>query len=235
MCNQHRQWAWTSHGKVILRSFVTVLVGNPTVPQLAKIMEDSADPITELSRRAWITKGARFAAHRRLNRRHAWSTWAIAVLSVYVIATSVFAQLAAPARVSQAVLNAGLIVASVLVLVLSLIESGRSYQLRAEHLHRCAVALGKLELSCREVAVIPPSGSKDERVSRLARRYAAILEACPDNHEEIDFATFRSQQSNTYGITFVGRMFVWLRREGVTTGPYLIAMALPPTIVYILA
>lgn len=198
-------------------------------------MKDSPEPIKELARRAWITKGARFAAHRRLLRRHAWSTWAVAVLSIYVITASVFGQLTISTRISQSVLNAGLIVASILVLVLSLIEAGRGYELRADHLHRCAVALGRLELMCREAIASSSSATNDEITARLAQRYTAILEECPDNHDEIDFATFRSQHVAEYGVSAGGRVAIWLWREGVTTVPYIAAIALPPIIVYILA
>jgi uncharacterized membrane protein (DUF485 family) len=198
-------------------------------------MQNFADPTDELARRAWVTKGARFAAHRRLTRRHAWSTWAIAVLSVYIIAASLFAQFIASTVISPAVVTAGLIIASVLVLVLSLIESGRSYQLRADHLHQCAVALGRLELKCVEVAALPISDIRSVSTSRLARRYSTIIRVCPDNHDEIDFATFRLQHPEQYPLALHTRMYIRFRRELVTVGPYLVAMALPPLIVCLFA
>lgn len=198
-------------------------------------MQEPPDPITELRRRAWITSGCRFAAHRRLNRQQVWSTWAVAILSVYVIAGSIFAQIIGQVGVSQAVVNLGLIVTSVLVLVLSLIESGRNYQLRADHLHRCAEALRKVELGCLEIITLPLGPERDKRVSRLARRYSVIIESCPDNHNDIDFATFKSQHRDDYKTSWLRRSWIRFRRDLITTGPYLGAMALPLLIVYLLA
>lgn len=196
---------------------------------------ETPDSATGLSRKIWVTRGCRFAAHRRLNRRHVWSTWAIAALSVYVIAASIFAQFIPQTTLSPAVLNAGLIVASVLVLVLSLIEAGRSYQLRAEHLHRCAVDLGKLESKVVELQSLPLATGRADQIARLSRRYAATLEACPDNHEKLDYDTFRAEHRKDYEISWATRIGMWLFRELHTVGPYVLAILTPPALVYALS
>ncbi len=195
----------------------------------------TSDPAADLSRRIWITRGCRFAAQKRLNSRHVWSTWATAVLSVYIIAASVFAQFLPQSALSQSVLNAGLIVASVLVLVLSIIEGGRGYQLRAERLHRCAVDLGKLESRLVVLQSIPPGTLRNSQIARLVRRYVEAIEACPDNHETLDYDSFRAQHPEDFAMSWGSRSRIWFVRQLHTVGPYALAIAAPPTLVYVLS
>lgn len=189
------------------------------------------DPVAELARRVWITKGARFAAHRRLMRKSNWSTWAMAVLSTYIIAASLLLPGLLRVDVHQ-VRDAILAAASILVLALSLIEGSHQYALRAARLHECAVRLGALEL--RVMALQATKAPPTADLQLLQRKYVLVLESCPDNHNRVDFDTFRAQHYATYSLGRLARIGIWLRTEVHTVGPYLGAMLLPPLLLLVL-
>lgn len=193
------------------------------------------DPIAELARRVWVTRGSRFAAHRRLLRKAAWSTWAIAVLSTYIIGASLLGPFLLPTGALPVFLNSALVVASVLVIVLSLIETAQSYPLRASRLHDCAVRLGALELTVTALASPVTASSIKDDLPTLQERYFAILAACPDNHTDLDFDAFRLQHHSDYKIKVAERITIWLRIQANTVGPYLAAMLVPPLLLFGLA
>lgn len=191
------------------------------------------DPVAEVIRRAWVTKGARFAAHRRLTRKHIWSTWAISLLSTYVIAGSLIGARYLDLS-DRSALDIDLVITSLLVIVLSLIEASRNYQLRAERLHASGMALGRLEVLLREVQAMPHSPRRAKRASLLVRRYPRLIEGCPDNHDEIDFDTFRARQPTNYPMSRRERCWITIRRHAVTIGPYFVAILVPPILFAIL-
>ena len=188
--------------------------------------------LAELKARCWKTRGARFAAHRRLTRRHAWSTWAISMLSVYLIAGSAVALLVEGE--SARAVNVFLLSASVLVLVLSLIEASMAYQIRAERLHACAVALTDLELELVEVAGQDAGAARDARVVGARERYARITKECPENHSEADYDAFRARHRKDFQIGW-WRATSWrLQSEVSTWGAYLVAIFSPVAFALIL-
>lgn len=191
------------------------------------MQEESTDLIKELKRRAWQTSGARFAAHRRLSRKHIWSTWAVAVLSIYVIAGSLFGSFVSQSPDQRNIVNVGLVVTSILVLVLSLIESSMAYPLRAERLHACAVELTGLELEGIEVAALHPSLEREGRVTQLRRRFEAIKKACPENHHVIDWEMFQAGHPKHFKIGLLKVIRIRVENEIATVGWYVLAMITP--------
>ena len=136
------------------------------------------------------TKGARFNSHRRLLGKHSASQFALAVLSIYAIAASV-ATLVLPVDKYPRLLpamSAGTIVASVFILVQSLLESAKNYQLRAHQMLRCGEKLSELHniLSAqRDVDMVTA-----EIYIAATERYSEVLGEYSENHEDIDYLLF---------------------------------------------
>jgi hypothetical protein len=140
--------------------------------------------------KVWTTKGARFNASRRLLGKHSASQFALAVLSIYAIAASVSTLVLAPDKYPKLLpaMSAGTIVASVFILVQSLLESAKNYQLRAYQMLRCGEKLSELYniLSAkRDLGIV----SEEEYISAV-ERYSEILADFSENHSDLDYLLF---------------------------------------------
>ena len=100
----------------------------------------------KLQKKIWITKGARFNAHQRLQNRHNWSIASISFLSAYVIAISLLAFIP-PISLSakqNTIVSFSAIVLSLFILVLSLLESSKSYESKGREFHECGRQLSRV-------------------------------------------------------------------------------------------
>jgi hypothetical protein len=141
----------------------------------------------------WATKGSRFNAHRRLLGKHSASQFALAVLSIYAIAASVATLILPQAKYPNLLpaMSAGTVVASVFILVQSLLESAKNYQLRAHQMQRCGEKLSEMYnvLSAeRDLGIVT-----QERYLAAVENYSEILADYPENHGDIDYLLFTSQ------------------------------------------
>jgi SMODS and SLOG-associating 2TM effector domain family 5 len=145
---------------------------------------------TEFLKQVHITKGSRYNSHRRLLGKHTASQFALAVLSIYTIAASI-ATLVLPAATYPRLLpamSAGTIVASVFVLVQSLLESAKNYQLRAHQMFRCAEKLSLLYNQCR--AEINVGDFSIDDYLWAVSKYSEILSDYSENHSGLDYQLF---------------------------------------------
>lgn len=156
--------------------------------------DEPRDPLLELQRRLWITKGTRHLASARLQRADVASQFSVSILSMYTILLGIVEiKPLAPYIVPLSVAS------SVLVLTVSLLEYSKGYSLAAERLHACALALApiqtKIELAVR-------AGTKDEdAILQLRTLYDDVIARCPENHSSIDYERFRAEHRADFGLT----------------------------------
>lgn len=81
--------------------------------------------------------------------------------------------------------------ASLVVLVVSLVEANGKPLVDADRLHRCGLELADLELRI-DTRLTP------REALNIATEYRAILERCPVNHEPIDDLYFRLSHSHEF-------------------------------------
>ncbi|HEY0970180.1 MAG TPA: SLATT domain-containing protein [Gemmatimonadales bacterium] len=186
----------------------------------------------QLAYRIWTTRGARFNAHRRLRSHTVWSHWALACLAVYLTVLT-WAMTMPVFRVSsemQAKISVVVSALSLLMVVVSLMESGQNHAVRAERLHSSAVDLGGLGSrvdAARERAgdVVSPE------LEELARDFHGMIKSCQENHDEIDYELFRAKNRTDFGIGWFSarltrHLFVPLRSYGIQ----LAAVFVPPVV-----
>lgn len=153
-------------------------------------MTQVPEPFTRLWSAMWTTKGARFKAHRRLTRLAAASNLTIAMLSVYAIAISVL-QLTLAGSLDETVnrlLTGGIITASAFIIVLTLYENSKNHLIIADRMHRCALDLLELYNEFDATIRIAPQAVN---LLDYSRRYNAILSKYPENHDLLDYLSFR--------------------------------------------
>lgn len=162
----------------------------------------------QLRTKMWKTIGARFNAARRLRAMHRWSLTAVSALSAYVIivtALPVFVPLnITPTQ--QGWLNFALMGMAIFILVLSLLESSNSYELRAERLHDCATEISQIrnELELRLYSHLTLSV---EQISEYQQRYDDTIRRCRENHEPIDYQFFETKHPKDFQLTFLQKTF----------------------------
>jgi len=175
----------------------------------------------DLLRKIWITKGSRLNAYRRLSANHRGSIHAISFLSAYLLIASLPDALSFLGLQSSLSPYSSLIFPSLsmLILVLSILEAGQDYQIKAEHLHTCSLQLH--ELHDRICLALRENNSKKLRVTTLETAnhdYNLILKSFSENHEPTDFEYFQSQHSHDFNIrwpkTMIFRMRWLLRTHG---------------------
>lgn len=183
------------------------------------------DRASELAQKIWVTKGARFNAYRRLNGKHYSSLTATALMSVYVVFLQLVPALLPANTIHRDPGTLTLLTAflAIAILVLSLLEHGRSYQLRAERLHQCGQELNELyddfENKRQASATVSPS-----LLDEISNSYHRILKSVPENHDPIDNDMFRAQHSDDFNVG-------WFRALGIRVRYILNIHALPSILI----
>ena len=131
-----------------------------------------------------IVKAARFNAAERLERKQAASLFTQSMVALYFVGLSVWqavyaAQIDEPANRLYTFIS---IVSSVFTLILGLLEALNDYQMKAHHLHNCALAVSEL---AQELKIMRPENPL--AVQEFRRRYNEVLKACPVNHNRLDY------------------------------------------------
>ncbi|UBF23983.1 SLATT domain-containing protein [Kovacikia minuta CCNUW1] len=151
-----------------------------------------------LETRIWKTKGSRFNAARRLNRKYQFGITSIAILSVYGIAIPIIQSIPNIAKCQNvnSLYTAISTILSVFTLALSLLEGSKNHQLRAEKLHNNAVQISSLGRKL-EYLITCESQSKDfgEKLRDLSGEYEKVVQECPENHEPEDYLLFQLQHN----------------------------------------
>jgi hypothetical protein len=188
--------------------------------------------VEHLKHQMWTTKGARFNADRRLRAQNEWSQRAIACLSVYLAVLSLVIIIPAfgVSTANQTKLSVAVAALSLVLVVLSLLEGGRNYLVRAERLHRCAMSIGALLSDVElELARSGTPGLSD-RLGELAHEYHYLLNTCQENHSNGDFELFRATHRAEFVVSRLQSIWIhvswWVRWYGLHAG----AVILPPCI-----
>lgn len=151
-----------------------------------------------LLRRIWITKAARFAAHRRLLKKKSLNLYLNTMLSVFLIgvslATSMIPEIFGPSALK--LLASYTIFASVLSIVLTLIDEKEAAESKAEQLHACARELTEVFNKYSDSFLESDSSKKATELE-----YQRSIDRCPINHDDIDFKTVKIKSSELFNDT----------------------------------
>ena len=183
----------------------------------------------ELDRKIWITKGSRFNAHQRLMRQHNWSVAAVALLSTYVMIFTflLYIPVISLTTNQKDIISFSSIAFSLLILVTSLLEASKSYPIKAMEFHNCGRELAALYNKLRQTLSHPESDIS-KQITEISGEYESALSKCQENHDVVDYDTFRIQHRKEFDI---GLLFsFWLSLKGWTKSYlfYLLLCVGPP-------
>lgn len=186
----------------------------------------------ELTEKLWISKGVRFRAAKRCLVKARWSQLAIAFLTSYIIILSTLPYYLkdGPQVLSQNVLTFITTATSIVLLAYTLMETGNNYPLQAYKFQQCAIQLSEVYNAARATTLLPPTAERSDELKRIAGAYENIMHAY-ENHESIDYRTFRLYYPNMYESTPSLRFRTWSRYYFSTLFVYHVLVALPPLVV----
>ncbi|MDJ0599513.1 MAG: SLATT domain-containing protein [Crocosphaera sp.] len=164
-------------------------------------MNDKLNQYTDkLNRKVWITKGSRFEASRKLSLQSQLSITSISFLSIYAIGISIIQNiidLTGQCRSLNNLYTITAILLSVFILVLSLLEGLKNYQLRAERLYNNAKDLSKLygkidyllsfELEHKNL------NEQQKFIEPINNEYNELIDRCQENHDSDDYWLFKAK------------------------------------------
>ena len=187
----------------------------------------------ELSYQLWVTKGSRFHASRRLELKQRWSTYTIAALALYAITANLITVygIAGQLNISTKIAFASSVM-SIFILILSLLEGARQYNLKASHYHDCAREISKLYRRLRQLRTGPGGPLTPEILTDLTEQYEAILDRF-ENHEDIDYYLLQAKKSEWFSHGFLVRGWFRLRWYLQTLFLYHVAILLPPVVLFV--
>jgi SMODS and SLOG-associating 2TM effector domain family 5 len=186
----------------------------------------------------WVTKGCRFEANRRLARKNQASLLTISLLSIYVIAGSLTTLIAPAGSLTQGtgnVINFLLVVTSIFILVLSNIESGNNYALRAHVMLKCAQQLSELYNEI-EFMLRTRTATLDSFLERV-HKYDKIISDFSDNHDDIDFLCFKVSHWKHFKLDGFCAYYHtgWYRSyRFFTIWGYYLLMLIPPPLLFLI-
>ncbi len=154
-----------------------------------------------LHKSIWITKSSRFQASRRLNTQSQLSITSISLLSIYAIAISIIQNIVDSTRQCNNLNNLYTITAillSVFILVLSLLEGLKNYQLRAERLDNNAQELSKLNRKIDYFLSSNLDNTNNDKsnnfIKNIQNSYDDLVDRCQENHDTDDYWLFKANR-----------------------------------------
>jgi len=189
----------------------------------------------ELDRKIWITKGARFNAHHRLMCKHSWSNAAIGFLSAYVIAFTLLQYFPAISLTTKQIdiISFSAIALSLFILVTSLLEASKSYQMKAMEFHNCGRELSSLYDKLRQILCNPDSVNL-KKLTEISSDYAVILNKCQENHDVVDYDDFRIQHRHEFKLGVLAGVWFSLMSWVKSYLFYLLLIIVPPIVISML-
>jgi hypothetical protein len=172
------------------------------------------EQIADLLHRMNVTKGARFNAARRLEGRDRKMALLVALASTLVIALPFVPFAYQLPKVVIADLSVVTMLASVLILAVSLVQYSNNDAVSAEQHHRCGLEINELrgELAAKGDAIEP------EELNRFSQRYARILDKYSINHDGVDFDQYRLEHPEKYSLPLMERAAI--RARGMIVGQW---------------
>ena len=175
----------------------------------------------DLLQRMWLTKGSRYNAHRRLQKKHDLSISSIAFLSSYVLIINSlkFAKFLEINQIQSDFITFFSIVVSIFILTLSLLDTSKDYKMRSDKLYMSAVEIDTLY---NELEYILSSGAskkeKEKKVHQISVNYSKVLQLYQVNHETQDFDLLISNTMKKSFIRFFKNLLISIKTKVL---PYL--------------
>lgn len=153
-------------------------------------------PAENLLRKMAVTSGCRFNAAKRLEERDGNLTRLTAFASAYVIVLTVLPYFMHLQQSISDWLNLFTVGCAIVILISSLLQNASGNAVNAEQHHRSGLEISDV---WRDLDITKHDVSDDD-LKTFSSRYNAILHKYSVNHDDIDFAKYRLERPEFYGV-----------------------------------
>ncbi|NQY87205.1 MAG: SLATT domain-containing protein [Colwellia sp.] len=152
---------------------------------------------TSLNNRIWRTKGARFNAYRRLEKKNSALTFITSFSSIHLLAIGILqlSNLITLSDDQSKLLNFITITISIIILAYSLVEGGKEHGLKSERHHLCGIELDRCYSKLQHITAGDTYG-----LIKLTEDYNDVTEKYLLNHDTVDDEFFQLQNPNDFAI-----------------------------------
>lgn len=171
----------------------------------------------ELEYAMYITKGARFNSHKRLETKSRLSNLTIALLTSYIIIVNLVG-LSQSQLITQSIDTTFIALIStalsILVLVFSQIEYSNGYRVDAEKYHQCAKEISAVYYELRQAILSDKINEKkkEDLYVEFRKNYTNIISRF-DNHHTMDYNRHKIEHPNDFDLS-------WIEKARIKTGEY---------------
>lgn len=143
--------------------------------------------LEKLEDTVYTTRTIRYSSSRRLQKRQELSVFSTAIISIYLLIISIAPKIFSELDSSSDINTFISIVLPIFILLISILESTRNYQKRAESLFDSAMELGRL---MNKIKISTLSGGSLEDYRNLVEEYDNCCSKS-SNHEPIDYIIYQ--------------------------------------------
>ncbi|MGH1351981.1 MAG: SLATT domain-containing protein [Methyloligellaceae bacterium] len=174
---------------------------------------------------------SRFNAHNRLEQKHKVSIFTLSIISLFVVAISLYALTYSPILhlSTKSAITFASIISSIFIIIVGLLESQNNYQVRALQMHKCAMEINDLYQRLQ----IEPMISKDT-LQYYTERFHSVMQGCPYNYDDIDYLMAKVDSKKEEDVSWDMRLHVNLTYWINVYGLNLVIMIIPPLILFLL-
>jgi len=149
------------------------------------VVENGRTSFEKFLNRVEVTREARFAANKRLTRRHKRAYYIISMLSLFVIIISILPNIFGLSDQQAQVLLAITILNSVFIIITTLMDAAGDYSLQA---YLMQVSGRELSQTYNDIQLATDKQRLDPKwISSKQREYQAVLDRCPYDHDDADY------------------------------------------------
>lgn len=195
---------------------------------------DNVDTYAEsLNKKIWTTKGSRFNAARRLNNKFQFSITSISILSIYGVSIPILQGIINVSKCPQlnSIYTAVSTILSISILVLSLLDSSKNYQVRADRLYNNALKIRNLHRQLEYAINCELNNANfQKKIQDFSSRYEKLINECPENHDTEDYDLFRAQHREDFKISWMTGTCIRLKIFINDYWFYVFVLVIPPLI-----
>lgn len=169
---------------------------------------DYSEYAEKIRKKLWKTKGSRFNASRRLNNKYNFSVFSISILSFFGICIPIIQKFIDSNQCSNVneLYTLTSILFSIFILILSLLEGSKNYQIKADRLYNNAVDISSIlnKINFLIDYELKRHSSKDEKNKIIAKikqhekEYDSLIKQCSENHDPDDYSLFKAENHDNF-------------------------------------
>jgi hypothetical protein len=174
------------------------------------------ESFTRLLNKITDTRNARLEAYKRNNKLQALSTYSLSGISALTIASSLYLAVVPTDELKDFV---GLIgsIASLFILIISLVDSSKDYSLKAYLYHKCALELSPLALKLEKN--INLNNYQESLYDEIEEEYNRVLNNYSLNHKEEDYLLYKLKYKEKF-YDKRSDCFIWIRKVIIDVSQY---------------